>query len=110
MEVKERASVYHKSLECTRDLCKGCLKMYQLSSIRLWMAFIFKQLSWLEISQPSQMLATNPLLMAPISLALLLEKVVQGLPNLSGEVFQIVLSAGLLIQLTFLMFKTEQFY
>lgn len=35
LEVKERASVYHKSLECTRDLCKGCLKIYQLSSIRL---------------------------------------------------------------------------
>lgn len=32
--------------------------------------------------------------MAPISLALLLEKVVQGLPNVSGEAFQIVLGAG----------------
>ena len=35
LEVKERASVYHKSHDCARDLCKGCLKMYQLSSIRL---------------------------------------------------------------------------
>lgn len=35
MEVKERASVYHKSLECKRDLCKGCPKMYQLSAVRL---------------------------------------------------------------------------
>lgn len=93
-EVKERASVYHKSLECTRDLYKGCLKMYQLCSVRLWMAFYFKQLSWLEILQPFQMLSTNPVLMAPISLALLLEKLVQGLPDLSDEAFQIVLSAG----------------
>ena len=38
------------------------------------------------------MLATNPLLMPPVLLALLLEKVVQGL-NLSGEASQIVLSA-----------------
>lgn len=48
----------------------------------------------MEILQPFQMLATSPLLMAPIPLALLLEKVVQGLPNLSGEAFQIVLSAA----------------
>lgn len=68
--------------------------MYQLCSVRLWMAFYFKQLSWLEILQPFQMLSTNPVLMAPISLALLLEKLVQGLPDLSGEAFQIVLSAG----------------
>lgn len=42
LEVKEGASVYHKSLECTRDLCKGCLKMYQLSSIRLWTDIYFQ--------------------------------------------------------------------
>lgn len=54
---------------------------------------IFKQLSWLEVLQPFQMLATNPLLMAPVPVALLLEKVVQGLPNLSGEVCQIAFSA-----------------
>lgn len=39
------------------------------------------------------MLAMNPLLMPPVLLALLLEKVVQGLLNLSGEASQIVLSA-----------------
>lgn len=39
------------------------------------------------------MLATNPLLMALVPLALLLEKVIQGLPNLSGEASQVVLSA-----------------
>lgn len=39
------------------------------------------------------MLATNPLLMVAITIALLLEKVVQSLPDLSGEVPQIVVSA-----------------
>lgn len=39
------------------------------------------------------MLATDPLPMAPVPLVLLLEKVVQGLPNLSGEASQTVLCA-----------------
>lgn len=39
------------------------------------------------------MLATNPLLMVAIPVALLLEKVVQSLPDLFGEVTQIVESA-----------------
>lgn len=39
------------------------------------------------------MLATIPLLMVAIPIALLIEKVVQSLPDLSGEVSQIVVSA-----------------
>lgn len=50
---------------CTSSVLWGCRQ-----------TFIFKQLSWLEILQPLQMLATNPLLMAPVPFALLLKKVV----------------------------------